>query len=263
MQYPGRLIKLGEGDARVVKALKTALNQALHLKGAESIRLDVDNPSFGSRMKQAVQLFQAQHVDAEGRPLKANGEVGSPTWAALFGDTRVPSATQSDDAFLSQVLAVAAGEEAKGVREQPKNSNRGPEVDAYLKRAGARSGLPWCCAFVYYCFDEAANGQRSNPMFKTAGCLAHWSGAPSVGARRIAARAAVADPALVQPGMVFVMDFGGGLGHTGFVEQVQGGMLQTIEGNTDASKTREGGGVYRHKRKLVDINKGCIDYRGC
>ncbi len=33
---------------------------------------------------------------------------------------------------------------------------------------------------------------------------------------------------------------GGGFGHTGFVERVDDGMLTTLEGNTDASKTREG-----------------------
>ena len=37
MKYPGRVIKAGEADARIVKALKTALNQALALKGEEAI----------------------------------------------------------------------------------------------------------------------------------------------------------------------------------------------------------------------------------
>jgi hypothetical protein len=50
------------------------------------------------------------------------------------------------------------------------------------------------------------------------------------------------------------------LGHTGLVEKVSGGLLTTIEGNTDASRTREGGGVYRLTRKIGEINKGFIDY---
>jgi hypothetical protein len=37
-------------------------------------------------------------------------------------------------------------------------------------------------------------------------------------------------------------------------------LLATIEGNTDASKTREGGGVYRLTRKIVEINPGYISY---
>jgi hypothetical protein len=39
-------------------------------------------------------------------------------------------------------------------------------------------------------------------------------------------------------------------------------MVTTVEGNTDASGTREGGGVYRLRRKLNSINKGFIDYAG-
>jgi hypothetical protein len=56
------------------------------------------------------------------------------------------------------------------------------------------------------------------------------------------------------------MDHGGGFGHTGFVERVDAGLLTTLEGNTDASKTREGGGVYRLTRKIAEVNKGFIDY---
>lgn len=90
----------------------------------------------------------------------------------------------------------------------------------------------------------------------------HWNKAESRGAHRVAARDAVADPARVKPGMVIIMDFGGGLGHTGLVERVDGGFVHTIEGNTDASQGRERGGVYRLTRKLAGINKGFIDYAG-
>ena len=259
--YPGRLIRLGESDPRIVRALKTALNRALALARAPELRLDPANPNFGPTTERAVRLFQARHVDAQGRPLKVDGEVGSITWAALFGPATVPSTTSCADPLLARVLAVAAGEEAKGVREQPRNSNRGPEVDAYLKRAGVPTGLAWCCAFVYWCFDEAARELgRSNPMTRTAGCLDHWNRSPRQGAARLPRHDAVADPSRVKPGMLFIMDFGGGAGHTGIVESVDGGFVTSIEGNTDASRTREGGGVYRLARKVGEINKGFIDY---
>ncbi|WP_290874321.1 CHAP domain-containing protein [Aquabacterium sp.] len=263
MDYPGRVIQQGEADAAIVKALKAQLNQALVLKGDEALKLDPANPRFGPTMKQAVQLFQARHVDRDGKPLRVDGQVGSLTWEALFGQASVPQAPTASDPFLAEVLKWAGGEADKAVREKPPNSNRGPEVDAYLKRAGVSPGLAWCCAFTYWCFDEAAKAaSRANPMFKTAGCQAHWNGAPSQGARRILRHQAVADPGLVQPGMLFIMAFTGGTGHTGFIERVEGGLLHTIEGNTDASKTREGGGVYRLTRKVGDINKGFIDYSG-
>lgn len=263
MKYPGRIIKVGEQDARIVKALKTQLNRVLAVQRIAELKVDVDDPNFGPKMKQAVQLFQVRHVDAEGRPLKPDGEVGSITWASLFGPETVTSSDTASDSFLASVLKIAAGEEAKQVREQPKNSNRGPEVDKYLRRTGLGPGFAWCCAFLYWCFDEAAiAAQGVNPMFKTAGCLHHWNNAQSKGARRIVRSQAAADPAQVQPGMIFIMDFGGGAGHTGLVEEVAGGLMTTIEGNTDASKTREGGGVYRLHRKIVEVNKGFIDYAG-
>ncbi|MES2563379.1 MAG: CHAP domain-containing protein [Pseudomonadota bacterium] len=261
MDYPKRIIKVGETNAEVVKALKARLNEALGIGDDPKLRLDPNNSSFGAKMKRTVKLFQARHVDAEGRPLRQDGEVGSVTWSVLFGDSSVSESSATDDALLRRVLRLAAGEEAKAVREVPRNSNRGPEVDAYLRRAGVPPGYAWCCAFVYWCFDEAAKANAcENPMVKTGGCLHHWNRALAQGAKRIPTRDALADPALVKPGMVFVMDHGGGLGHTGFVERVAGGLITTLEGNTDASRTREGGGVYRLKRKIAEINKGFIDY---
>jgi len=259
MQYPGRVIKMGEADARVVKALKVALNRALVLKGAQALQLDPDNPRFGPQMKSAVQLFQARSVDRFGAPLKPDGEVGAITWAALFSVDEVPSALETASSLLSKTLQIAASQ--LGVREVPANSNRGPAVEGYLRRVGLGGGYAWCCAFTYWCADEAAKALgRANPVVRTAGCLDHWERSRAVGARRISKAHAVADPGLVAPGMMFIMDFGGGKGHTGFVTAVLGGQIRTIEGNTDASLTREGGGVYQLTRKLVDINKGFIDY---
>jgi hypothetical protein len=263
MQYPGRIIKAGESDTNIVKALKMRLNEVLAIEHDPDLRLNPDDPNFGPRMTQVVKLFQARNVDTEGRPLKQDGEAGPLTWAALFGNNTVPMNDKPEDEFLSKVLQVAAEEEAKHVREIPKNSNRGPRVDEYLTRAGVSPGHAWCCAFVYWCFYEAANAMACpNPMVKTAGCVDHWNRAPSQGAQRIPASQAVENPDLVKSGMVFIMDHGEGLGHTGFVEKVKGGLLTTIEGNTDGSKAREGGGVYRLTRKIVEINKGFIDYSG-
>jgi hypothetical protein len=261
MQYPGRVIKAGEQDATIVRALKKQLNASLGFAADASLQLDENDPDFGPKMRQAVKLFQVRNVDAAGRPLRQDGEIGSLTWAALFGIDAVPSGSSSTSQLLAEALRIAGVEEARLVREVPRNSNRGPRVEEYLARAGVGPGNAWCCAFVYWCIDEAARTQnRQNPMVKTAGCLDHWNRATSRGAKRVDKRDAVANPALVAPGMIFIIDHGGGLGHTGLVEQVVGGLLTTVEGNTDASKTREGGGVYRLTRKVVEINKGFIDY---
>jgi len=261
MRYPGRIIKKGETDASIVRALKTQLNKSLALAGEDKFVLNEANPVFGLTVKQAVQLFQARNVDDEGRPLKADGEVGAITWAVLFGERTVTSTDKPADKFLGKVLAVALAEEAKHIREIPPNTNRGPAVEAYLASVGLGKGNPWCCAFAYWCFEQACQTpQRDNPMVRTGGCLAHWNGAPARGAQRISKADAVNNPALVKPGMIFIMDFGSGKGHTGFVVALRGGLIDTVEGNTDASKTREGGGVYLLTRKLVEVNKGYIDY---
>jgi hypothetical protein len=257
MNYPGHVTKEGESDKTIVRAIQAQLEA----RGCGPLD---KTGIFGSKTKASVKLFQARNVDSEGNPLKQDGRVGPLTWAALFGDEMVPAATEPSTEFLAAVLSKAGSQ--VGVLEQPKNSNSGPEVDEYLRRAAVPLDLPakdkpWCCAFVYWCFDETASAQgRPNPMMRTASCLGHWNGAAGHGARRITASKAVNDPALVSPGMIFVIDHGSGRGHTGFVERVIAGFLHTIEGNTDASLTREGGGVYRLKRKLGEINKGFIDY---
>ena len=53
------------------------------------------------------------------------------------------------------------------------------------------------------------------------------------------------------------MDFGKGLGHTGFVEKVEGNVIHTIEGNTNDTGSREGYEVCRRTRK-VEQCKGFI-----
>lgn len=264
MQYPGRLIKVGESDAAIVHALKARLNRDPGIASDPKLRLDEGNEQFGPRMRQVIKLFQARHVDSQGRPLKQDGEVGAITWAVLFGEQSVPQQGLSAYPLLNQLIQVAAGEEARRVREIPPDSNRGSDVERYLASVGLSGGYSWCCAFTYYCFKTAA-GQlhRSNPMFQTGGCLRHWQMAEGQGAQRILAPDARANPGLLQPGMLFIMDHGGGLGHTGIIESLVGGLLTTIEGNTDASRTREGGGVYRLVRKVGEINKGYIDYGPC
>jgi hypothetical protein len=259
MTYPNRTIRIGERDAALVRALKIRLNDALGLH--DEARLDIDEATFGPRMRNAIKLFQARHVDAQGRPLVQDGNVGVLTWASLFGVASAASPMPTLSPLLARALQIAGDAADAGVREVPRNSNRGPEVDDYLRRTGTPPGHAWCCAFVYWCMDEAANalGVR-NPMVRTAGCLKHWQRAESHGARRVHAKEAKRDASLMRPGMIFIIDHGKGLGHTGFLERVEAGLLHTIEGNTDASRTREGGGVYRLVRKVGEINCGFIAY---
>jgi hypothetical protein len=67
---------------------------------------------------------------------------------------------------------------------------------------------------------------------------------------------------LVLPGQIFIISTGGGHGHTGFIEKIEGGLLTTIEGNTNNNGSREGVGVFRRKARTINsINEGFLEYQ--
>lgn len=120
--------------------------------------------------------------------------------------------------------------------------NDGDQVEKYLKSIGLSKGYSWCMAFVYWCFDQAAAKlQVANPLHRTGGVLAQWNARPTL---------RVHDP---EPGDIFIMDYGRGLGHTGIVTAVHGDVVDTIEGNTNGGGSREGDGVYPRTRKIKSI----------
>jgi len=255
--FPG-LLKVGSADAASVLRVQMRLNAL----GCGP--LPEDGIFDNERTKQAVKLFQSRFPDVSGQPLEIDGKVGSLTWGALFGASTVPSlfAAPGD-------LAAAAIEFAKtqiGVMEDPLGSNRGPEVDEYLRAVGLDprdDSFPWCVAFTHFCYLKAANKLgRPNPHIRTAGVLDHWNRAgQSAAASRVTSVRAVADPSLVQPGSLFIIDLGGGQGHSGMVIEVADGRLVSIEGNTNDNGSRNGIGVFRRTaRKIVQINKGFISY---
>ena len=137
----------------------------------------------------------------------------------------------------------------------------------YLAAVGldaTKGHYAWCAAFVCWVYREAAKAlDVENPLPKTAGALALWNGA--AGRKqlvRVTAAEAKADASLVRAGQVFVLSTGGGLGHVGLVQSVSGGVLTTIEGNSNDGGSREGIGVFRRTgaggRKVADVNKGFI-----
>jgi hypothetical protein len=202
-----------------------------------------------------------RHTDAFGRDLAPDGQVGALTWGALFGDQAVPPAGEPADAELpGRALAVAASQ--LGVQERPLGSNRGPEVEQYQAAVGIEPGQPWCAAFVYWCFEQAARQLgRANPVIKTGSVMQHWSRARRQGLPVVRAEQARQEPHRLKAGMVFVMGTDRGAGHTGLVQRVFGGRLVTIEGNTNGGGSREGIGVFRRDSRAVSsINCGFIDY---
>ena len=249
MKYPGRVIKQGESNKLVVKAIQQRLNEL----GLGAFELSGE---FGPKTKAAVKQFQATHRDHNGQPLEIDGKVGSITWESLFDQEPPFLGELPPNDFLKKALEIARSQ--IGVMEKPPGSNRGPEVDAYLDLVNCPRGSYWCAAFTYWCMEKAATElNRANPVHKTAGCINHWN---KTKGRKIIAAAAVNNPELINPGQIFIIDHGAGMGHTGMVEKVEGGFIHTIEGNSNNNGSRNGLGVFRVQRKIGKINRGFIEY---
>jgi hypothetical protein len=250
MKYPNRVIKAGETDSKIVKAIQNRL-----------IELGIGNLQgtgiYGPKTISAVKQFQSTHRATDGTLLEASGQISSMTWEVLFGTETIFVTENPPSVFLAEAIKVASSQ--VGVMEEPPGSNQGRMVNQYLDSVDCVHGSFWCAAFVYYCFNEAANNLgRRNPLYKTASCLAHWNNSS---AKKVLASDALNKPALIKPGSIFIIDHGGGHGHTGIVEKVNGGYLQTIEGNSNPNGSSNGIGVFRlENRKIRSITKGFLIY---
>ncbi|MFZ4072428.1 MAG: CHAP domain-containing protein [Caulobacterales bacterium] len=257
MEYPGRPLRQGSRERDIVATVQDRL---ISLGYSGGFRQGV----FDAAVRSAIELFQATNVDANGLPLTVDGVLGPHSWSVLFGTT-LSIEDEVNDPFLGAILSVARSQ--IGVREAPGAPNRGPEVDAYIRRSGLdpenadpQEGYAWCASFVYWCMDEAAKRLgRSNPSPRTAGVLRHWRETPGRKRRKLGVEFGSRP---LRPGSLFVMDFGEGKGHIGFVERHIGRRLITIEGNTNTEGSRQGLGVFRLSRRTVGDSKmmGYIDY---
>ncbi len=135
-----------------------------------------------------------------------------------------------------------------GQDEKPHGSNWGEPVKTYLHSVGIDFPASWCMAYVYWCFNQAALSLTlPNPLVKTGGVLRAYNEATN------------AHSGMPQPGAIFILDFGHGLGHTGIVEKFDETFIYTVEGNTNDTGSREGIEVCRRKRSRQSV-KGYLVY---
>ncbi len=136
---------------------------------------------------------------------------------------------------------IAAAVSDIGVQEEPRGSNKGPEVTAYLALTGLPGGSPWCASFVASCGVQVLG--TNWPLPRTASCDVLLS----------YARRREILHSKPRPGDVFlVMASPNDAIHTGVVERVNGdGTITSVEGNSNAGGSREGYAVVRNPGRYI------------
>lgn len=142
-----------------------------------------------------------------------------------------------------------------GVVEEPKDSNRGPRVDEYKAATwlDPNQAWPWCAAFICWGVREAAEeaGVEFTSTFKRPRTAGAWDMERWSLAQDLSTWTKKPHRNDIEPGDIVVFRFS----HIGFAvgKPDKNGNVMTIEGNTDANGSREGGGVWRKRRKLSQI----------
>ena len=156
---------------------------------------------------------------------------------------------------MMRQLIVSIAKAEVGVREEPKDSNRGKRVQEYQAATWLDgTGWPWCAAFVDWVLRDAIKLSGKEVKWKrpkTAGAwdLLNWAKEDSGGE---AAGIVVyhGEDVPVKAGDILVYKFS----HCGIaVANEQNGWVLAVEGNTDSTGGREGGGVHFQRRQTGKI----------
>lgn len=255
--YPGSPVRRGETGSNTVKLVQSRLNDLTY----GPLVADGD---FGEATENAVFHFQARNATAAGTPLDITGEADEPTWGILFGPGAIYSASSFNASLPLRQLVIDIAASQIGVVEQPRGSNCGPEVDQYIRSVGlnpAEDSFPWCVCFCHWVFDQAAKLKHiENPLPMTAGVHVLWNKGQQTAA--LVVKPSEASAKTVKPGMIFMIDTGGGHGHAGLVAGVSGNHLITIEGNTNQGGSADGYGVFRREARPIAMGRllGYLDF---
>jgi len=205
-------------------------------------RYDVDG-FFGDRTHRCVKDFQATHLGFDKKALEVDGIVGPNTWFSLrnpsghlqdeFQNKATYESSTDVSGLLSlipcaqntipwRILSTAFGE--FGVHEVPDGSNWGDGVEKY----GGQPGWAWCCLYGWWVLKQVlgknAFGTRHASCYnamKAAISAGYWT---PIDAKKNFNYAV--------PGDAFIMQYGGGKGHFGFIAQIDyTGSIFTVEGN--------------------------------
>lgn len=220
-----------------------------------------NSPVLGDNYKSTISENTQSNIDGSGDftpQIDSNNDANisndpndntPSTKPAYIGDD--PSSGIISD-FAKELVKVAKTQ--IGIFEKPLNSNSGPEVQGLYQRSTWLSGTgwAWCAAFICYLFSEASKKPGIKYSFKlpkTAGALDYENWARNNQNYIEILSAPFND---IKPGDIIIFNFS----HIGLsTSSISGGKIETIEGNTDTSGSREGGGVYKKSRPLKLIKK--------
>lgn len=152
-----------------------------------------------------------------------------------------------------------------GTVETPAASNSGPRVKEYQSTTSlGGTGWPWCAAFVCWCIQqwwkdpasrfalERAHGLKTDADFekwrpKTAAAFGFHQWAESRGLEIFND----APGHTLKTGDIMTFD----MSHIGLVITDYSDRVQTIEGNTSDTGTRDGGGVFIKTRRRTEARR--------
>lgn len=160
--------------------------------------------------------------------------------------------------LANKIVELAAKE--VGV-EEIDGSNCGPRVNQYKAATNLPPDepWPWCAAFVCWLVREAmaATGIKETARFKRPRTAGAWAFENWSLAQDLTTQTRKPHRGDIKPGDIVVFTFS----HIGIAvgSPDAEGYVATIEGNTDAAGSREGGGVFRKRRKLSAI-RSCIRF---
>lgn len=142
---------------------------------------------------------------------------------------------------IARLISIMTSKE--GVREVPMNSNRGKAVEEFQRATSLDgTGWPWCAAFV--CWGLMKLGEEmplpfDRPTTAAAYGFEEWARNEGLTLHKPRRK--------ILAGDILIFTFS----HIGLaIADEKNGIVRTVEGNTDTSGGREGGGVYIQNRAV-------------
>lgn len=152
--------------------------------------------------------------------------------------TSTPTRDKLASVYISQI----------GVTEAT-GRNDGVVVESYQRVTGNRKGDAWCASFVAWCLKQAGlnvNGNGAARSWFTEKYVVYTRSTHGVrNFHKLALKRG-------NTGSLYYKNIGR-IGHIFFIDNIHGDYIITVEGNTNAGMSREGGGVFRLRRHIRNV----------